>query len=81
MVYLTRAFLPLLFAHHPIHFIYMVNRAMLSPVTSHHGFSAPGGSLSHYIHHAKFNCNYVSVFSDLRFVKIALRRMFWDVRS
>jgi hypothetical protein len=24
VVYLSRAFLPLLFAHHPVHFIYMV---------------------------------------------------------
>jgi len=56
--YLMRAGLPLFFAHHPIHYLYMLIRAMLSPVTGHHGFSEPGGSLSHYIHHAKFNCNY-----------------------
>ena len=56
--YLMRAGLPLFFAHHPIHYLYMLIRAMLSPVTGHHGFSEPGGSLSHYIHHAKFECNY-----------------------
>jgi sterol desaturase/sphingolipid hydroxylase (fatty acid hydroxylase superfamily) len=57
--YYTCAILPLWFKMHPLHFLYTIYHANISPVGGHDGFGYPGGnSTYHYLHHALFECNY-----------------------
>jgi len=54
-VTLTCLFVPL----HPIHFLYCKFHADIAPIGGHDGFANPGGDADfHYLHHAKFECNY-----------------------
>jgi sterol desaturase/sphingolipid hydroxylase (fatty acid hydroxylase superfamily) len=57
--YYTCAYFPLLFACHPLHFLYAKFHCDISPLGGHDGHDAPaGGSDYHYLHHANFECNY-----------------------
>jgi sterol desaturase/sphingolipid hydroxylase (fatty acid hydroxylase superfamily) len=57
--YYTCTLLPLFFSLHPLHFLYAKFHADISPIGGHDGFPAPGGgSAYHWLHHAKFECNY-----------------------
>jgi len=54
-VTLTCLFVPL----HPIHFFYCKFHADVAPIGGHDGYASPGGGADfHYLHHAKFECNY-----------------------
>ena len=44
----------------PVHFYFNMFNVMLSPAPGHSGFQEPGGSKMHYLHHAKFDCNFGS---------------------
>ncbi|CAF1227661.1 unnamed protein product [Rotaria sp. Silwood1] len=60
-IYYTCTYFPLLFSCHPLHFLYAKFHADISPIGGHDGYADPGGDSSfHYLHHAKFNCNYGS---------------------
>lgn len=51
--------LPLVFTVHPLHFLYAKYHADIAPIGGHDGFEEPGGNGDfHYLHHAKFECNY-----------------------
>jgi len=44
---------------HPLHFLYCKFHADIAPIGGHDGYAAPGGdSEYHYLHHAKYECNY-----------------------
>ncbi|MEJ6602738.1 MAG: sterol desaturase family protein [Verrucomicrobiia bacterium] len=50
---------------HPLHFLFNLQHAALSPANGHHGFEGPiangkvpTGSYFHYLHHRHFECNY-----------------------
>ncbi len=59
LFYYSCTALPLLFLQHPFHVFYNGQHAMLSPAEAHSGFEDHNGAdLMHYIHHAKFECNY-----------------------
>lgn len=63
-LYFSCAWLPFLalavpsLAVHPMHFLYCIMHACVSPIGGHDGYSSPGGSGYHYLHHAYFECNY-----------------------
>lgn len=58
-MYFTRsAALVLVPTLHPAFFVFVNLRAMLGPALGHHGYTAPLGSLFHFIHHAKFDYNF-----------------------
>lgn len=51
--------LPLVFTVHPLHFLYAKYHADISPIGGHDGFDEPSCNGDfHYLHHAKFECNY-----------------------
>jgi sterol desaturase/sphingolipid hydroxylase (fatty acid hydroxylase superfamily) len=57
--YYTCAYFPLLFACHPLHFLYAKFHCDISPIGGHDGHDDPaGGGSFHYLHHAYFECNY-----------------------
>jgi sterol desaturase/sphingolipid hydroxylase (fatty acid hydroxylase superfamily) len=57
--YYTRVYFPLLFACHPLHFLFSKFQADIGPISGHDGYDDPaGGSAFHYLHHAFFECNY-----------------------
>ena len=57
--YYTCTLLPLLLPLHPLHFLYAKFHADIAPVGGHDGYAFPGGGGDfHYLHHAKFDCNY-----------------------
>jgi len=59
--YYTVTYFPLLFACHPLHFLYAKFHADIAPIGGHDGYDDPaGGSDHHYLHHAFFECNYGS---------------------
>lgn len=60
LLYYTCATLPpLLIAVHPLHFLYTKFHADIAPIGGHSGMEEPmGGADYHYLHHAKFECNY-----------------------
>lgn len=60
LFYYSCATVPALFMTlHPLHFLYTKFHADISPIGGHDGIGAPGaGSNYHYLHHAKFECNY-----------------------
>jgi len=54
-VTLTCLFIP----QHPMHFLYCKFHADVAPIGGHDGYGNPGGGADfHYLHHAKFECNY-----------------------
>lgn len=59
-VYYSCAWLmPLVITCHPLHFLYCKFHADIAPVGGHDGYSDPaGGGDFHWLHHAKFECNY-----------------------
>lgn len=63
-IYYSCAWLPPLFmAVHPLHFLYTKFHADIAPVGGHDGKGPPSpGSDYHYLHHAKFECNYGTPF-------------------
>ncbi|CAF1030163.1 unnamed protein product [Rotaria sordida] len=57
--YYTRAYFPLLFSCHPLHFLFAKFQADIGPISGHDGHDNPaGGAAFHYLHHAFFECNY-----------------------
>jgi len=57
--YYSCTFFPLFLSCHPLHFLYTKFHADISPIGGHDGFADPGGNSDfHYLHHAKFECNY-----------------------
>ncbi|CAF1273839.1 unnamed protein product [Didymodactylos carnosus] len=57
--YYSCAYFPLVLSCHPLHFLYAKFHADISPIAGHDGYADPGGDSSfHYLHHAKFECNY-----------------------
>jgi len=57
--YYTCAYLPFFITLHPLHFLYCLYHANISPIGGHDGLHYPGtGSTFHYIHHATYDCNY-----------------------
>jgi len=58
-LYYTCSLLCLVFQLHPIHFLYAKFHADIAPIGGHDGYAAPGGGADfHWLHHAKFECNY-----------------------
>ena len=59
-LYYTCATLPpLLLSLHPLHFLYTKFHADIAPIGGHDGMDEPAGHADfHYLHHAKFECNY-----------------------
>lgn len=50
---------PLLFATHPLHFLYAKFHADIAPIGGHDGYDEPSANGDfHWLHHAKFECNY-----------------------
>jgi cytochrome b involved in lipid metabolism len=50
---------PLILSVHPIHFLYTKFHADIAPIGGHDGMDEPGGKGDfHWLHHAKFECNY-----------------------
>jgi len=59
LYYFSCTALPAFFLQSPFHVMYSGQHAMLSPAEAHSGWEDHnGGDLMHYIHHAKFECNY-----------------------
>ena len=60
LLYYSCATLPALFLTvHPLHFLYTKFHADIAPIGGHSGMDEPlDGSDYHYLHHAKFECNY-----------------------
>jgi len=60
LIYYSCAWLPpLLVSVHPLHFLYCKFHADIAPIGGHDGMDPPGGKGDHhYLHHAKFECNY-----------------------
>ncbi|KAK3245966.1 hypothetical protein CYMTET_44484 [Cymbomonas tetramitiformis] len=57
--YYSCAWLPLCFNTHPLHFLYAKFHADIAPIGGHDGYGDPAGNGDfHYLHHAKFECNY-----------------------
>jgi len=57
--YYSRAFFPLIFTCHPLHFLFTKFQADIGPIPGHDGYDSPaGGGAFHYLHHASFECNY-----------------------
>jgi len=58
-IYYTTTLLCLFFPLHPLHFLYAKFHADIAPIGGHDGHANPGGNGDfHYLHHAKFECNY-----------------------
>lgn len=58
-VYYTCTLLCLVFTLHPLHFLYAKFHADIAPIGGHDGYADPGGNADfHWLHHAKFECNY-----------------------
>eukprot|EP01012_Entosiphon_sulcatum_P057982 TRINITY_DN81899_c0_g1_i1.p1 TRINITY_DN81899_c0_g1~~TRINITY_DN81899_c0_g1_i1.p1 ORF type:complete len:334 (+),score=41.23 TRINITY_DN81899_c0_g1_i1:27-1004(+) len=59
LIYYTCTLWCLFLELHPLHFLYAKFHADIAPVGGHDGFAPPaGGADYHYLHHAKFECNY-----------------------
>jgi sterol desaturase/sphingolipid hydroxylase (fatty acid hydroxylase superfamily) len=57
--YYTCTLIVLFFNSHPLHFLYAKFHCDISPIGGHDGYGDPGcGDDYHYMHHAKFECNY-----------------------
>jgi len=58
-LYYTVTLVPLLVPLHPLHFLYVIFHADIAPIGGHDGYAAPGGGGDfHFLHHAKYECNY-----------------------
>lgn len=58
-VYYTTTLLCLVFTLHPLHFLYAKFHADIAPIGGHDGYADPAGNADfHWLHHAKFECNY-----------------------
>jgi len=59
-IYYTCTLLPLYLGQHPLHFLYTKFHADIAPIGGHDGYANPpgGGADYHYLHHARFECNY-----------------------
>jgi len=58
-IYYSCTLLPLIFVQHPIHFLFAKFHADIAPIGGHDGYADPGGNGDfHWLHHAKFECNY-----------------------
>ena len=55
--YYTCTLLPLFFQAHPLHFLYAKFHADIAPIGGHDGYEPEGGDF-HWLHHARFECNY-----------------------
>lgn len=64
LYYSCATLLPLMLpALHPIVFLYCKFHADIAPIAGHDGYQAPGGGGDiHWLHHAKFECNYGGTF-------------------
>jgi len=59
LIYYTCTLFPLFITCHPLHFLYSKFHADIAPIGGHDGFDRPGGAADyHYLHHAKYECNY-----------------------
>jgi len=60
LMYYSCTWIPLFFlTAHPIHFLYNKFHADIAPIGGHDGFDEPSANGDfHYLHHAKFECNY-----------------------
>jgi len=60
LIYYSVTLLPLIIPSHPLHFLYAKFHADVAPIGGHDGFDNPpgGGGDFHYLHHAKYECNY-----------------------
>jgi len=68
-IYYTCTLLPLLFSFHPLHFLYVKFHADIAPIGGHDGIASPGGDSDfHWLHHAKFECNYGAPLVDFDFL-------------
>lgn len=56
-LYYTCTLLPLFFKAHPLHFLYAKFHADIAPIGGHDGYELEGGDF-HWLHHAKYECNY-----------------------
>jgi len=57
--YSAATLLPLILYVHPFHFLYTKFHCDIAPLGGHDGMEDPGGDADfHYLHHAKFECNY-----------------------
>eukprot|EP00971_Amphidinium_carterae_P213915 4245512-Amphidinium_carterae.1 len=57
--YSAATLLPLIAYVHPFHFLYTKFHCDIAPLGGHDGMENPGGDADfHYLHHAKFECNY-----------------------
>jgi len=58
-LYYTTTLFVLFFQAHPMHFLYVKFHADIAPIGGHDGMADPGGNGDfHYLHHARFECNY-----------------------
>lgn len=65
-LYYTASFVPLLFAAHPLVFLYTKVDLTVAALIGHSGFEFPGaGSQPHYLHHLKVDCNYAENYFPL----------------
>jgi len=55
--YYSCTLLPLFFRAHPLHFLYAKFHADIAPIAGHDGMAFSGGDF-HWLHHAKYECNY-----------------------
>jgi len=71
LYYSCATLLPLMFSNvHPMVFLYCKFHADIAPMGGHDGHDEPGGNgAAHWLHHAKFECNYGVVF-PINFDKI-----------
>jgi len=59
MYYSCAWLLPLFFTIHPLHFLYAKFHADIAPIGGHDGYDEPSANGDfHWLHHAKFECNY-----------------------
>ena len=60
LMYYSCTWIPLFFlTAHPMHFLYCKFHADIAPIGGHDGFDEPSANGDfHYLHHAKFECNY-----------------------
>ena len=61
IVHFSSIMFPLIFGipQHPLHVLTHKYHTLIAPIAGHDGFDFPGGgSRFHYLHHAKFDCNY-----------------------
>eukprot|EP00294_Goniomonas_avonlea_P016811 CAMPEP_0114558852 /NCGR_PEP_ID=MMETSP0114-20121206/10608_1 /TAXON_ID=31324 /ORGANISM="Goniomonas sp, Strain m" /LENGTH=329 /DNA_ID=CAMNT_0001744281 /DNA_START=84 /DNA_END=1073 /DNA_ORIENTATION=+ len=57
--YYSSTLVVLCFSAHPMHFLYVKFHADIAPISGHDGYAEPaGGADFHWLHHAKFECNY-----------------------